>query len=59
MMWGKQLDLFPDHVEKWERPDTEPPQQFEVILSDPPWDYDGSSTTLPTKPVLHQTTTPQ
>tara|TARA_Y100001938_G_C8017724_1_gene393516 strand:- start:183 stop:863 length:681 start_codon:yes stop_codon:yes gene_type:complete len=41
MSWGKQLDMFPDHKIKWERPTTEPPQLFDVILSDPPWCYDG------------------
>tara|TARA_R100000458_G_C8266855_1_gene241855 strand:+ start:1275 stop:1961 length:687 start_codon:yes stop_codon:yes gene_type:complete len=39
-----QLDLFPGFAQP-QKPaiihDQEPPQKFEVIYTDPPWDYDG------------------
>lgn len=36
-----QIDLFKSQPKPFEYPHTEPPQTFEVIYCDPPWDYDG------------------
>jgi N6-adenosine-specific RNA methylase IME4 len=36
-----QLDLFGNKQEVFQYPDYEPPQHFDVIYCDPPWDYDG------------------
>jgi N6-adenosine-specific RNA methylase IME4 len=36
-----QLDMFRNVFESRPPPEHEPPQTFDLILTDPPWDYDG------------------
>tara|TARA_A100001515_G_C4591900_1_gene216268 strand:+ start:5445 stop:6113 length:669 start_codon:yes stop_codon:yes gene_type:complete len=38
-----QLNLFEEKPQSFQYPTTEPPQTYEVIYCDPPWDYDGRS----------------
>tara|TARA_R100000808_G_C2146393_1_gene154315 strand:+ start:247 stop:915 length:669 start_codon:yes stop_codon:yes gene_type:complete len=36
-----QIDLFKPQPKPFQYPHTEPPQTYEVVYADPPWDYDG------------------
>ena len=36
-----QLDLFNAPPAAFEYPNSEPPQEYQIIYCDPPWDYDG------------------
>ena len=48
-----QLDLFNAPPAAFEYPNSEPPQEYQIIYCDPPWDYDETRRTVPDEYTTH------